>query len=413
MKRTLKQSVKLGLIAFASILTSCSSIEEPAPVKRSLSGNNGQLRTESEIVEIANGVIGGKTRSAEIPRIDCLLRSQVQERTRSISEGNDTIAYIINYENNGGFAIIAADHRVPSVLAFSETGNFDRNMDITKDCFLSLIPSYVDRYRKETRSNVEYACFETVAANDMKTVPSIIRIKLHQKSPWNKYIKGGNPAGCVPVALASIVSHCADSLKLSEKVYHWNAIVNAIAVGPYPDIHYSAPGGGFVIGPPLVDRVMSYNDAVDSMAYFLYEIGKQEFLNVTYKSDASYAYDFDAYRLLKRLGFTLSTYYTYHAETLFSLAKSGDNIIYVSGVSPFQRHAWVIDGCKYKVITDFSDRDYSEVYYWCKWGWEEEHGKENDGYYNGDVYRPSQNTNEPFALSVIFGVKIKGRYSKK
>ena len=41
----------------------------------------------SEIVEIANGVIGGKTRSAEIPRIDCLLRSQVQERTRSISEG--------------------------------------------------------------------------------------------------------------------------------------------------------------------------------------------------------------------------------------------------------------------------------------------------------------------------------------
>lgn len=200
-----------------------------------------------------------------------------------------------------------------------------------------------------------------------------------------------------------------DGLLFSGKQYYWNAIVNAIAVGPYTDIHYSAPGGGFVIGPPLVDRVMSYNDAVDQMAYFLSEIGKPGNLNVDYNKGESLAYDIDAYKLLRVMGYSLSNYYSYHPKILFGLAEDGDRLIYVSGDYGVQRHAWVIDGCKYPKSKNLNSDDFSDVYYWCHWGWE----TRNDGYYNGDVYQPSSDFDDKYALSVIFGVKIRGRYSKK
>ena len=42
-----------------------------------------------------------------------------------VVEGLDTLLFIINYENDGGWVLASADKRVPLINARSKTGHFD------------------------------------------------------------------------------------------------------------------------------------------------------------------------------------------------------------------------------------------------------------------------------------------------
>lgn len=69
---------------------------------------------------------GGKTKTIKNSRA-LTVNSAV---TRSGINQQDTLAYIFNFDNDEGFAIVAADIRVPEkLLAYTETGNLEQDTD--------------------------------------------------------------------------------------------------------------------------------------------------------------------------------------------------------------------------------------------------------------------------------------------
>lgn len=66
---------------------------------------------------IADKCMGSTTRSKSGRTVDFVMSDG---DTRALS---DTVAYIFNYEDNGGFIMISSDDRVYPILATSETGN--------------------------------------------------------------------------------------------------------------------------------------------------------------------------------------------------------------------------------------------------------------------------------------------------
>lgn len=60
-------------------------------------------------------------------KVESVKAVTVMTSTRSSECINDTILYIINYEDDEGFAIVSADKRAIPVYAISETGHFEIN----------------------------------------------------------------------------------------------------------------------------------------------------------------------------------------------------------------------------------------------------------------------------------------------
>ena len=67
-------------------------------------------------------------RKREIKNIDLLSTSDVRGNTVTRSSGDATaeqpLAYVVNFEDNGGYAILAADTQLPPVIMIGDEGNF-------------------------------------------------------------------------------------------------------------------------------------------------------------------------------------------------------------------------------------------------------------------------------------------------
>lgn len=121
----------LLLLTTMLILSACSQIEEAPspPICKQTSTNphrvelSAALRGADKLFKAIDGV--SSTRSG---RHISTVHYSVVASTRATEDNNiDTIAYIVNYDNDGGFAILGADDRISPVLAISDEGRFDIN----------------------------------------------------------------------------------------------------------------------------------------------------------------------------------------------------------------------------------------------------------------------------------------------
>ena len=108
------------------IASGCSNIDEPLQkITKDTSSAISQKITEEEALHIANIAVGNITTrniSNEMINTDYIISNE--DKTRSNTK-SDTLAYVINYPDNGGFAIIASTRNVYPILAFSHSGYFD------------------------------------------------------------------------------------------------------------------------------------------------------------------------------------------------------------------------------------------------------------------------------------------------
>lgn len=420
MQGTAKKLKRLSFLIGMTLLAGCSSdtyLDEPTASDTSQPGicNSSRL-TLGEAITRAEETLGKKgTRSDGLVSVDYVLRSDTEKLTRTTAELNDTLAFIINFPDETGFAIIAADKRVSNVLAYAPTGNFDKNVPIVKEAFLSHVASAIDQKCATTRTDPGIQ--DPPTPQTYTTIPTIIDIELSQRSPWDKYVIKEHPncpVGCVPVAVANIISHCADSLNFGSKKYDFKTIVKLLEAG-LPKFTQNRsiirPGGGTIIINPIN---MNYQGAVDKIAYLLYDIGKPGNLNVTYhtyKEGGSGAYSIDAYNLIKRMGYEVSSFSICTNVGLYYL-MTNNYIAYVEGGYTSQNktvgHAWVIDGCQYPNVGGTTENYYDEVLFWCNWGW----GGKDNGYYWGAVYSP-ETVGGAYKLNKVFGVKIKNTFKTR
>lgn len=262
--RKLFLSVVAVVIMFATFATvSCQKDD----------AQNFDYKVENGLAEFINGDIplskamanaefvyrnteGIKYKTRRISSVDVLTTSDINSGivgTRSSSSENEAeqpLAYVVNYENNGGYAILAADTKLPPVISLCDEGNFS-----TEGFIAFMQNSATTRTGAEINpaQEVQYAVINNslslptfgggnigvqmtgVDTTIMLKCMPLVLTKWGQYDPYNYYAPlDGNVrslAGCVPVAgaqtLASLCYHhnWRPSAEISEEFdIDWYAI---------------------------------------------------------------------------------------------------------------------------------------------------------------------------------------------
>ena len=181
--------------------------------------------------------------------------SHIANTRSSLNEQEEAVAYVVNYEDNDGFAILAADTKLPPVISIGDEGNFNTQG------FIDFVQNRATRSNSEIHpaQEVQYAIINnslllppinfnpSLLATDttilLKCMP-LVRTKWDQGWPYNYYSFNSDneqtAAGCVPVAgaqtLASLCFHhnWRPTVQLSEDYYiDWYKINRMIFNGIY------------------------------------------------------------------------------------------------------------------------------------------------------------------------------------
>lgn len=121
--------LNLLTVSIALFLCGCSDVYD-FPTQENQNVCVSRHIDQNEAAEIANKVLkfSPKTRNvaAEVPTFAYVMN---ESKTRSCGI-SDTLAYVINYPNDGGFVIVSTDRSVYPVLGFSDKGRFTFDNDI-------------------------------------------------------------------------------------------------------------------------------------------------------------------------------------------------------------------------------------------------------------------------------------------
>lgn len=170
-----------------------------------------------------------------IRTIELLKSSNLRPATRSGSAEDLPVAYIVNFENESGYAILGADDRMPPIIMLGDEGSFS-----TED-YLEFLQKSQTRSGGEIDFNnpeeVQYAMitngfpiYNDPANNSRLIVPAplpiprdtsiilkvwpLVKTKFTQNLPYNYYLTPildngvlkWPKAGCVPIAAAQVIT---------------------------------------------------------------------------------------------------------------------------------------------------------------------------------------------------------------
>lgn len=324
---------------------------------------------KSEALEYANAFLGkGRTRSNGEVRVDYVLDNVAS--TRAVGSGNDTAAYIFNWGENDGFAIVAADDRVYPILAYSERGTFKNEKGSATDV---LFTSKIGAYIREQVAGVEsgkIGPFPVAGLSDASSSQIIYRgpymtsewcYGYSRGVEWDKYIKMAHPGcaiGDATIAATSIMVHCKDEL-----TYYGIDF-------PLAEIREGLRGTPEAWADETISPV-PFDVAVDYASRLLMYVGAD--INTQYgelKSSANYK---DVAALLSKLGFLSpgATFEDYGLDIAVTYLE-WDNLLLMYGngnnkaTSKLESYMWVVDGYSYQIDMDTQRR--SPVYIHCDWG---------------------------------------------
>ena len=253
--------------------------------------------------------LGNKTR--KIKSVDVLKRANANSRvtrTSSLDE-QDALAYVVNYDNNEGFAILAATTKLPPVISIGDEGNFNTEgfVNFIQDNGATrsgeeINPAQEVQYAIINNSlilppvNVEEQELLGVDTTVLLKCLPLVKTKWGQEDPYDYYsptdsFNNRYDAGCVPVAgaqvLASLCYHhnWRPAIQLSnEFTIDWYAINRMI----FADIFKFDRG----------DR----SDYALVVASLIRAIG--ESVNADYLEDGTFSDNIHLIPLLNQLGLT-------------------------------------------------------------------------------------------------------------
>ena len=372
--------------------------------------NNTPKVSEEEAMNRALGAVNslftftksGKART--IKNSNALTTPKVVS-TKSLEEesASDTVAYIFNFEGDEGFAIVAADERVPEqIIACMESGNFDLGADnpglaiflervedyivqsiekaeayrdsLAQEIFLKLVaenPELADTTTKIAKPNdtplpsssdsdplagtyTEVLNSRTFEWTTVSSVAPLTVVEWNQTDPYNRFtrVKGRNGdapyTGCVAVATAQIMAYWKYPSSIDGYAMNWTEMCRYTS-----DIFRNHMFNNQWVGS--VTDLNAPTTAVDNIARLMERIGAH--VGMKYESDGSDADSDNAIKWLKQIGFSGGEKSNYN----FNLIKSSLNakrIVYGRGYSSILKkkflgltlytekrgHAWNYDG---------------------------------------------------------------------
>lgn len=367
----------LFLLSLSFILGACSSELQETPK----SPTNSNVSKNAHRVSLASALDNAdkifdvidtsvKTRNnREIAE----LRYAIAPMTRTSQEHRiDTIAYIVNYADNRGFAIIGADDRITPVLAISNEGRFDfndtiKNKPLAEWVRNALSPISMRLTRPDVRAggidNPEPPHFGTRVIDTITYIRPWINPYVRQwsqNSRFNIYCDRMGydlycAVGCAPLAAAQIMSF-----------YEWPA-------------QYNRPINWSLIKNWDIDSPQG--NCPDILAWFLHEVGVA--FNADYGLIETSCTDTDIQNGMAQLHYqALSPSHDYYTNTNLALTELGNAPLLVTAITSGGGHCWVMDGYlsfieHWEAIANPSHSLYHSLVHFV-WGW----GGDSNGYFD-------------------------------
>lgn len=384
---------------------------------------------------------GRTVRAGEAIRLNSILSTK--GITRGIVDNPaDPTAYVVNFEDEAGFAILVDDRRLDNnVLAYSESGSVTSATDNPGlllfmedansymglladnlryvDYVVEEMPDYPYNTHKPRRDGDPYDWGTDQGVKFVWRCPNpttpiryypLLKVNWGQLYPYNQacpIINGRyTPAGCVATAAVMIMSH-----------YQWPQTTTDN--GQRYTINWDKAISGDIIGA--------------NIHHLMHEVGVD--LEMKYTLEGSRADFIDVPPMLRRKGYTSSELSDSSAYKIIDEITAG-RPVYAYGVNLQNKgHAWVIDGYVSKFhniqVTDYLSWDNStrkvtqigqrvsannsipiiaQDHYWhCNWGW----SGQNNGYFidfktNVGNFDSNNNPNEHYFHSyggMIYNIK--------
>ena len=385
----------LSIFALAIMMASCSNEElidsdfqQPAPKQTS------SIRSYEEALQIAQASIQmvdgqAQTRAAS-SRIISLNDSKVcltGSKTRS-ENGNDTLMYVFNFEDNQGFAVVSANKATEGLIAITGSGNYNPDEPSEIDGFnlyMDLVKKYIasrgpglDPILPDGRDSF---------AVEFNYVGPYITVNWGQVHPEGEFCSNGI-CGCSNTAIAQIMS------------YYEHPSGTPITY-PNRDVYYQTFNWtqmkAHQTGHARYDNSCSSDDIHTSIGRLCRQSG--------YIAGSYYAQDYTSTTLpgkksaLQFFGYNTNDWTYYSNASIKDTIDAGCPMI-ICGWDPTVSdigHAWVMDGYMEKVslhywishpivgsnieIAELIDTNYT-YYYHFNWGW---YGW-NNGYFLYNVF---------------------------
>lgn len=183
-----KLSISITLCCIATIL-SCCSTEEPFSIENKNSSETPSVnlgkRTPTEAIQLAidsyNALYGEDSSSRSSKGLIDISTSPIKtisSNPTSRATIPDTCLYVVNFANDGGFAIIAADRNCDDVLAVTESGHYDPEAG-TDNPGLQIFMERAVGYASEMAER------NSVAASPIETLPTPQGIDLTQHKEYD------------------------------------------------------------------------------------------------------------------------------------------------------------------------------------------------------------------------------------
>lgn len=297
-------------------------------------------------------------------------RSEISDTEISI----DTLLYVVNFSDEQGFALVAADKRTTPIYAIVDSGSLDfDNLENEQNTgFLLFLEGAIGKIVQDVNTNES---IETRATTNGWTIiekyPAMLKTKWSQSDPYNMYCPNKYPTGCTITATAQIISYyqTIGSVSWSDNGSSGSATLNWSRI-----ISDCEKNSGKL-------NSTSYYTSSSEVAHLMRYLGVA--------MDADYAADGTGVNKKKPInwmndwgGLNATKLADYSASPIINAIKS-NKLVYARGNSGRKKflgitvsytggHAWVYDG----YVSASSGGATSNLLH-CNWGW----GGYQDGYY--------------------------------
>ena len=341
--------------------------------------------------------------------------------TKSLDTVEDPLVYLVNFEDNEGYAVLSGDNRMQPVLVLTDNGNINQNDTITNPSTIAMLSIVDTDYRMAIGSPIELAdgtILEPIGQDidgrfiyeqDDRLIDEgsgSSPVVSYSYSSWREYTRRGTqlgcswgqssmpynyytytsdgkkaPAGCVTAAVAQILFFWGHNFTMNGYYFDWGLMHQHTGT-----IHYSP--------------------AYSMVGELYLKLGLSNNLDVSYAVDGSSAYDSNVPRAFVNCGFSSGgSMQSYNFNTIYNVISSRP--VYVSGKSIKKvtvkkflgitistttdyepGHAWVIDQVLTRVrdknkyengILTSTSQEYEHLVH-CNFGWA---GTDNGFYYSG------------------------------
>ena len=366
---------KLFIFAVLSLLMIGCTDDEPVSVpnamKQSAKENEHRVslqdalkRAESLLSQIGDPATRSKTRKVKSVEY---LQNQL---TRS--GAIDTTLYLVNYEDNAGFALLGADDRVRPIYAISDEGRLNME-DTVENKGLALFFRNTEAEIANSPVLTESGDTFIYIGPPINPEPLIQKTLIekvgpllgyhqrrwHQGSPFNMYSLNSNGTpinvGCATLAIAQVMSFYAYPSNYRTDTFPWGA--------------------------------MNSGYANERVAKFLRVLGNPENLDHDYDISTGLIVLYPIRTTFANMGYhNIEGFKFFNEEEVVSILQKGNSNIVGGGPvlmagSSFNSggHVWVIDGyLLYELSgTAIYGNKIDDYLFHCVWGWQ----GQSDGYY--------------------------------